>query len=206
MHKEISEKVNAYYTGKIKEHGVSPNGVDWNGEDSQFLRFSELMRVLPEDGSAFTVLDFGCGYGALIDALNVRFKDKFEYTGLDISEEMVQAARQEYGSQGTFLTELPEAFKSDFLIASGIFNVRLDTTMDEWEQYIRTTIARFDKLSLKGFSFNMLTSYSDADRMKDYLYYQVPEDMFRYCKLNFSRRVALLHDSPLYEFTILVRK
>jgi hypothetical protein len=29
--------------------------------------------------------------------------------------------------------------------------------------------------------------------------------MFRYCMNRFSRAVALIHDYPLYEFTVLVR-
>ena len=31
-------------------------------------------------------------------------------------------------------------------------------------------------------------------------------EMFDVCKQPFSPRVALLHDYPLYEFTIIVRK
>jgi len=58
----------------------------------------------------------------------------------------------------------------------------------------------------KGFSFNCLTSYSDDDKMKDYLYYANPMELFDLCKRKYSRNVALLHDYDLYEFTILVRK
>ncbi|MFX7953370.1 class I SAM-dependent methyltransferase, partial [Acinetobacter baumannii] len=57
-----------------------------------------------------------------------------------------------------------------------------------------------------GFSFNCLTSYSDEDRKRDYLYYADPCQLFDLCKRRYSRQVALLHDYGLYEFTILVRK
>ncbi|MBM3138043.1 MAG: class I SAM-dependent methyltransferase, partial [Chloroflexi bacterium] len=30
--------------------------------------------------------------------------------------------------------------------------------------------------------------------------------LFDYCKVNFSKNVALLHDYKLYDFTIIVRK
>ena len=39
--------------------------------------------------------------------------------------------------------------------------------------------------------------------MKDYLYYANPEEIIAYCKSNFSKDVALMHDYGLYEFTIL---
>ncbi|MNE88029.1 hypothetical protein D3C80_1852890 [compost metagenome] len=60
--------------------------------------------------------------------------------------------------------------------------------------------------SRKGFSFNCLTSYSDLEYMRDYLYYGDPCFYFDYCKRAFSGQVALLHDYGLYEFTLLVRK
>ncbi len=63
-----------------------------------------------------------------------------------------------------------------------------------------------NKASEKGFSFNLLTSYSDAHLKKDYLYYANPGFWFDFCKQNFSRNVALLHDYNLYEFTIRVRQ
>ena len=53
-----------------------------------------------------------------------------------------------------------------------------------------------------------LTKYSDADRMTECpdLFYGDPLLFFDFCKRNFSRNVALLHDYGLYDFTILVRK
>ena len=45
-----------------------------------------------------------------------------------------------------------------------------------------------------------------AERMKDYLFYADPGELFDHCKRRYSRWVALLHDYGLYEFTILVRK
>ena len=52
----------------------------------------------------------------------------------------------------------------------------------------------------------MLTKYSDKEYMRDNLYYADPLFIFDYCKRNFSKQVALLHDYGLYEFTILVKK
>jgi hypothetical protein len=41
--------------------------------------------------------------------------------------------------------------------------------------------------------------------MRDDLFYADPLALFEHCRTRFSRRVALLHDYPLYEFTLLVR-
>ena len=89
---------------------------------------------------------------------------------------------------------------------SGIFNIRLEYSYDEWTGYVIKTLQKMNSLSSKGFAFNMLTSYSDAPYMKPHLYYADPCYYFDYCKRHFSRNVALLHDYNLYDFTILVRK
>jgi len=51
----------------------------------------------------------------------------------------------------------------------------------------------------------MLTAYSDPERKRDDLFYPEPDAVFRYCMSRFSHAVALSHDYPLYEFTVLVR-
>ena len=96
--------------------------------------------------------------------------------------------------------------KSDYIVASGIFNVKNKTSESEWLHYILNTIEMMNQKSKKGFAFNILTKYSDKEYMKDYLYYADPLFLFDYCKRNFSKNVALLHDYYLYEFTILVKK
>ena len=61
-------------------------------------------------------------------------------------------------------------------------------------------------VSLKGFAFNVLTLYSDVEKRRFDLHYADPLALFDHCKRYYSRFVTLLHDYPLYEFTILVRK
>ena len=199
----IKDKVGRYYTGRLREHGASARGVDWNSEESQVLRFAQLVRVLPES-SAFSVVDFGCGYGALVGYLEGRGFE-FDYQGFDISTEMVERARHDHG-RGRFTSDEAQLEPADFTLASGIFNVKLDTSAEDWTDYVLATTATLDRLGRKGFAFNMLTSYSDADRMRADLYYGDPLRFFDHCKRTYSKQVALLHDYGLYEFTILVRK
>lgn len=43
---KIHKNINNYYTDKIKNHGATPKGVDWNGEDSHLLRFEQLSKII----------------------------------------------------------------------------------------------------------------------------------------------------------------
>lgn len=197
-----------YYSDKLAKHGVSARGVDWNSEDGQLLRFEQLCKLFGSHaGEAFSVADFGCGYGALYDFMSARVA-AFSYLGLDVSEKMIAAARDKFKAQARARFEVGSrpSTVSDYTVASGIFNVRLHYDDARWKQYIVETLDTMHETSSAGFSFNCLTSYSDVDKRRDYLHYADPCELFDLCKRRYARDVALLHDYPLYEFTILVRK
>ncbi len=206
MKNKIIHQVNQYYSKKILDNGTTPEGVDWNSAESQELRFDILSNVIA-DKDNFSLLDYGCGFGSMYDYFKEKYH-QFHFTGLDISEEMIRAAvnRNQDDKNSNWVTALDIKEKFDYAIASGIFNVKLDNSDKEWENYILDTIDKISSHSKKGFSFNILTKYSDKEFMKDYLYYADPLFLFDYCKRNFSRNVALLHDYNLYEFTIIIRK
>jgi SAM-dependent methyltransferase len=201
---KVLAPVNRYYTEKIKLHGTTSLGVDWNSRESQELRFKQLTQMI-DKSKKFSVNDFGCGYGSLYGFLK---KNKPQYYGFDISAEMVEKAKQAYGnsSSAQFKTGHKPWKKADYGIASGIFNVRLKSANGPWKKYILKTLDEMNASSQKGFSFNCLTKYSDKPKMRPYLYYADPLFLFDYCKKKYSKSVALLHDYGLYEFTILVRK
>lgn len=206
MSTNILSEVAGYYSAKLAEHGETPRGVDWNGEESQILRFEQLAKIISTP-SDYSLNDLGCGFGSLFEYLKLRYGDYF-YNGYDVSADMIRAAEMRYVSDSNAHFEIasePSAI-ADYGIASGIFNVRLGRNDTEWREYVEATLDVLDRTSQKGFSFNCLTSYSDKDKMRDYLYYADPCALFDLCKKRYSRHVALLHDYGLYEFTILVRK
>lgn len=204
--KGLLSEVADYYTDKLAQHGETPRGVDWNGVDSQLLRFEQLSKILPTSGD-FSLNDLGCGYGALLDYLSDTHAN-CRYLGVDVSSDMVRAASQRHAaaSHARFITAAEPDQLADYGIASGIFNVRLGRTDEEWYGYLQNTLDVLDRTSRLGFSFNCLTSYSDEDKKRDYLYYADPCRLFDLCKRRYAKQVALLHDYGLYEFTILVRK
>ena len=203
---KILTTVNQYYTDKVRANGATPQGVDWNSKESQFLRFSILSGVIREQ-DGFSLIDYGCGFGSMLEYLDANFSG-YKYYGFDISEEMIRQGMQLHPGRpdASWYSNYEEVPAADYVIASGIFNVRLDTSDEDWLKYILDTLHAIDKKAKKGFAFNMLTSYSDREYMKDYLYYADPLFIFDYCKKNFSRYVTLQHDYPLYEFSILIQK
>lgn len=203
---QILSNTASYYSEKIKTHGANAQGVDWNSAASQQLRFEQLMKICNLE-QPFTLNDYGCGYGALSDYLQERGAI-FQYYGFDISTEMIAKGQLLHAEEDNiyFVSDESELAMADYTVASGIFNVKQDSSDEEWQDYIYHILNRINNISRYGFAFNVLTSYSDVDRMRPDLYYANPIRLFDYCKKHFSRFVALLHDYPLYEFTMLIRK
>lgn len=203
---DLLAEVAGYYNEKLAQHGETPRGVDWNGVESQELRFAQLCKII-DRRSSFSVNDLGCGYAALFEYLANRYSG-FSYLGIDVSASMVQSAKRRHQgmSEARFVLAGKPDEVADFGVASGIFNVRLGRSDQEWCEHIEASLEILDRTSRLGFAFNCLTSYSDAEKMRDYLYYADPCALFDLCKRRYSRNVALLHDYGLYEFTILVRK
>ncbi|HUF00108.1 MAG TPA: class I SAM-dependent methyltransferase [Anaerolineales bacterium] len=199
------DHVKSYFDKRIQEHGASPRGSDWNSETSQNIRFDQLLKVVESD--SFSLLDYGCGYGALADYLVAKGFDA-NYYGYDILESAIETARQAHEGKPrrTFFTDKTQIPVCDYAVASGIFNFRGEQSFEDWTEYVLGVLNEFNQLSLHGFSSNFLTRYSDTEKMRPDLYYADPLFLFDYCKRNFSKNIALLHDYRLYDFTLLIRK
>jgi SAM-dependent methyltransferase len=90
-HANLLSQVADYYSRRLEEYGTTPRGVDWNGSESQALRFDQLKRLF--DGRQdFTLADIGCGYGALLEHLGAHGVH-CDYVGTDVSSGMIAAAR-----------------------------------------------------------------------------------------------------------------
>ena len=205
--KKILDNVNQYFDDKLKTHGTDAKGVDWNSNQAREIRFDQLVKIVDPD-SSFSMLDYGAGYGAFYDYLIQKDYKVRLYYGYDILESMIEEGRKQHGEDTNiiFTTDLADCPQVDYVSACGVFNMKLNADYDQWTNYVIKCLHEIDQLALRGFSVNFLTKYSDVDRMRDDLYYADPGYLFDYCKQNFSRNVALLHDYEVYDFTLLVRK
>jgi cyclopropane fatty-acyl-phospholipid synthase-like methyltransferase len=204
----INADIERYYQKNLSAHGASAEGVGWKNADAQRVRFEQLLRIIYTEG-LFTINDVGCGVGDLSAYLTDK-KYQFGYRGYDVLESMISEARQKYSENDTRqffqVDDLAQMQPADYSVASGIFNLKFEVTEERWKQYILKTLEVMNEKSKFGFSFNALTSYSDAAFMKPELYYSNPGWLFDYCKTHFAKNVALLHDYSQYDFTILVKK
>ncbi len=175
IRRDLLTSVSQYYSARVAEHGPTPQGVDWNSSESQELRFEQLLKLCEGRGEAFSIIDYGCGYGALAQFMRERGFD-FRYYGFDISEPMIENARQLLAdaTECTFFSNPSHLPIADYTVASGVFNVKLDAEDELWNEYILDTLKTLARNSRNGFGFNMLTEYSDPEHMRPDLYYGDP--------------------------------
>jgi SAM-dependent methyltransferase len=202
-------KIIDFYTDKLKNFGDSPQGVGWKDDNAQLIRFAQLLKVI-RDKTNFSINDLGCGAGRLYKYLILEGYNPSLYYGYDILDGMLQSAeRSLLPDSRVALTRINSASNmilADYTVASGIFNVKYEAEEHEWLNHILSTIDAMNEKSRFGFTFNLLTKYSDEEYRQAHLYYADPLFLFDYCKKNFSKNVALLHDYFQYDFTIIVRK
>lgn len=204
----VHADIERYYTQKVLTHGATAHGVDWTCQPTQELRFVQLLKLC-NFRQAFTLNDIGCGYGALLAFLAKRHRHaNVDYLGTDLSRAMidrVKPPRRSMGrSQFIVTSDIPRV--ADYSVASGIFNVKLMQPADQWDLFIKSTMAKMNAASRLGFAVNFLVPPEPDMQAIPELYHSSPETWVRYCENQFGTKVELLEQYGMREFTLLVRK
>ena len=198
-------KIENLYNENIKIYGCDPKSVGWGTKEKQDLRFAKLLQVIDDKSLPFTINELGCGYGELVNYCTDNGYNLQGYIGVDISENMILAAKDYIKfSNATFDVNNKFSSRSEFVITSGVFNVYFGEDVSLWEKHIKDTLEYMFEMCIKGISFNLLTNY--VDYTEPNLYYADPIAFFDFCKRNLSKKVTLIHDYELYEWTITVKK
>ena len=178
----LRHEIREYYDAKLRQHGPTAAGVDWNSPGSQELRFRQFDRLWENDPDA-SVADYGCGYGALASYLRGR-GHRGAYVGYDLSEAMIDAAREYTRSLPCcrFTSRRSEVEPARYAVASGVLNVKQAASTERWQAFVEEMVADLAALGSRGFAWNALTNRSDPDKRRGHLYYAYPLRMFDDCQ------------------------
>jgi len=198
----LKRSVVEHYEARLREHGPTARGMDWKDEASQRLRFEVLCGF--GDLSGRSVHEVGAGAGHFYDFLRER-GIAAEYSGSDLSEAMVEAARARHPGvpfERRDVLEGPAAPSWDVVVCSGLFHVKLYHAEAAWRAFVEAMIRRMLTLCRVGIAFNLMSDR--VDFRADNLYYSNPCDMLDFCLRTTGRFVVLRHDYPLHEYTVYV--
>jgi SAM-dependent methyltransferase len=152
----LNNQIKSYFEQAYDQYGPTPKGVDWNSEQAQEARFEQLLKIRGSS-QEFSIIDYGCGYGALANTLG-RKGFTFQYYGYDLLESFIARAQELHRDKPNcnFTALEADLPVCDFTIACGIFNKKFEASDEEWTGYILQNLEKMAALSRRGFSFNLL--------------------------------------------------
>ena len=201
-----NKKVKEGYERHLVKHDPhSPEAVHWRGKDKTWLRFKILTEI--DDLNGKVLLDFGCGNALLLDYLKEK-GIKVNYYGWDISEKMVNVARNRhpdanFRSLDIFEEDLDNYIGFfDYILISGVFYIKFDSDDAVHERWMQAILLRLWPLTRLGIGFNCLTEY--VDWRDESLYYASINKLLDFIVGNLSRWFVIRHDYKLWEMTFYV--
>lgn len=199
-------RVGQVYSRRLEKFGPGHRAVLWKNTEGQQLRLEVLLQVVDPVAQEISVIDFGCGYGALFDLL--ASEPGFaggRYVGYDLSPAMVAEAKERITDPRASIRQSAVAKEeADYTFVSGTFNLKLDADEEGWSSFVRDSLAHLWRLSRRGLAFNML----DVRTRKGdpLLYYGDPGEWLAFCRDDLGADAELVEDYPLDEWSILLRK
>lgn len=206
--KESYKKIVKHYEDCFKEHGDNHLGVDWPNLEDAIKRYHVMLSVITENEGGNSVLDFGCGTAHLYQYIIDNSIKNIAYSGLDLSETFVDAAKEKYPKNSFYSLDilkdndkLPEF---DYIICNGVFTEKRELSFDEmWTYFQEMLEVIFSKVN-KGIAFNVMSKAVDWERWD---LFHLPTDLLiEFMTKKLSRNFVIRNDYGLYEYTVYIYK
>ncbi|MDC1004968.1 methyltransferase domain-containing protein [Opitutales bacterium] len=202
---EISKKLQDHYRKTFIKHGTTSKGVDWG--DNEWItkqRQAKMLEVINQvkDESKVSLLDVGCGYGALADLVHERNLN-ISYTGIDLVDEMVSAAQKRHPKFNFISGDIMnlKLEKYDYVTCNGILTQKLNTSNLAMNHFAQVLIKKIFNICRNGVAFNIMSTF--VNFQENNLYYRNPSELMAWCMSEVTPRIRF--DStyePWYEYTI----
>lgn len=208
--RHFEETTAKFFNSTVKLHGANAKGLDYNTNYQHIGRLDVLVDLAVSNGLTqnASIIDFGCGFGSLINVLHKSNLNCENYFGIDLSYEMIALAKSKWANLPNANFEvggIENVSKADFIFCSGVFNKKLQHSSDSWQAYVLENISRLFDSANHALVFNMLTDMSDENLHRDDLYYANPIKMMAHC-FNLTKKIELKHNYGLYDFSICMVK
>lgn len=199
-----------FYDNCFTKYGPTPKGVDWPNELDLLKRFDVMLQVIKNQTPTPTsLLDLGCGYGALLDYLiNNNKNQQIDYEGIDLSENMILEAKNRHPAAKFYihdiLKNLIPANSFDYIVMNGVLTERQNLSQTQMIEFAQTLIKEAFKICRYGIAFNVMSIH--VDWLGEKLFHWGFDEIAKFLKNNCSRNIVFRSDYGLYEFTTYVYK
>lgn len=183
------------YDLKVHKYGYSTRATDYGHPGSQRLKFSALTEVMPLLDKS--ILDVGCGFADLQNFLAERGIES-NYTGYDISEAMIDIARQRHPGVQLEVRNIlnnPPNQKFDVVLSTGIFFLLQNNA----KEIMHEMITIMYKLANHAVAFTTLSAWAEDKELNEF--YADPGETLDFCR-TLTPRLVLRHDYHPRDFAI----
>jgi len=190
------------YNKAADKHGTSSKAVLMDDPQTQYFRFSQLVKSLDFDDRRKTLLDIGCGNGELYKFLNfLGFRG--QYVGYDINEKLLAQARSRFTNIDVHNKDIMNAEMTqhfDYVVLSGLFNVNVGQSTTWVHDFLKKMFSLCDGVM----AFNMISTH--VTFREETMFYMNPAEVLTFCIENLSKRTTLAHHNLPYNYTVTVFK
>lgn len=191
------------YSKRYKEFGYSPKSLGWD-KGKQDLRYHILLEEFDLENKS--ILDIGCGFGDANKLISQRAKN-YKYLGIDIVEDLINEAKNQYKKYENINFALEDFLKSeiveeyDIVVSSGVFNFKLHDG-DNYE-FINSFMQKAFSVAKEGFAFDFLSD--KVDFQYEHTFHSSPLKILD-MGYELSRNVLLKNHYMPFEFALIVFK
>ncbi|NLJ19750.1 MAG: hypothetical protein GX429_01295 [Bacteroidales bacterium] len=202
---KIRDAQEGYFRYLYNEFAGTPKAVSSESLAHKKLRYAQLSRIF-EGNDNFSIHDIGMGLAAYLDYLNENLSNlNFKYSGSEILSEYIEQVKGRFPENEFYLRDVSEMLpedRYDYVVMSGVFHQRRETSIPEWETFSQNLISNAFKMSKIGVGFNFISPFVDFYQTEVYYCNMVKLIHFIHDKL--SRFFVINHNYALFEFTVFV--
>jgi len=190
-----------YYEDKLKKYTQHHEISGYGSKESQTIRFKVVTEI--GDLRNKSICDVGCGIGKLVDYLEQR-KFKMKYTGYDISEKIIEKARELHPNYHFEVRNILEDMPSQRF--DYVFSIGLNFKIRDNVEFMKNLIAKMVKMAKIGVAVSVLSCHVDPEYINVNDFYYDPKLFLDWCLREVSRRCILRHDYLPHDFTLYIYK
>jgi SAM-dependent methyltransferase len=197
----------ARYDADLDKYGDSFRGVGWTSQDHTDRRYRVMLDLIRTNGVLpVTLLDFGCGLSHFYEFIQAHEVEGVAYSGLDLSERMVDASRRKHPDLTYYLLDVlddPEALPEfDYIVMNGVFTIRPGQRHGQMLAYFQQVLRVVYPKARVGLAVNVMSKQVDWER--DDLFHLPMDVLASFLAREISRHFVIRHDYGLYEYTAYI--
>ena len=195
------------YDKRFKKFGPKPEASMWFCKLRQNARFAlAANHIFKNQSSGLIIADVGCGYGAFLNYLDVKYSSRnFYYNGYDISERVIEYCKKFNSTKVQFYSGSSPAFLSDFVVMSGTYNFAPTRSAENWENYIFSSLLKSWKRTKSALIFNLMVA-SETHISDGSIFYANLETMKQKCASKFGKVSVLSNHILKNEATFVIER